>query len=244
MSRRANFFVITALLSIASTALAADLPVDGKLLSETEQCFAMVRSTPDGEMRIGDTWQSVTATEVDGKPAWKVVVHQRGMNGSFDMRDEFLLWQMDLRPISLESVAKRGGETVHEVNLNYSENSAIGEKRMPGGDALKINESFDGPVWDGNLWGLTFAALPLEQGMHYEIPAFQYDKGQGSFVVDVIGTDTVAVNGEAVEVFVVKGGMKDTSQTEYLIRQSPRAEIGYRGQGFSQTLGGDCDGMH
>lgn len=243
MNFHPNALVVTALLFISTTIQAAESPVNGTLLSEGEQCFTMFRETPTGEIRIGNTWQSVIATELYSGPAWKIVVHQRGVNGSFDMRDQFLLHRNDLRPISLKSVAKRNGELIHEVELIYSDSAVVGKKHVPGGEPIIIERSFDQPVWDGNLWGLTFASLPLEEGKHYEIPAFQYDKGESTFIVDVVGTENKKMDGGEFDVVVMKGGMKGSDQVEYLIRQSPRAEIGYRRDGFNQELGGDCSGI-
>ncbi|OAN60091.1 DUF3108 domain-containing protein [Sphingomonas sp. TDK1] len=47
--------------------------------------------------------------------------------------------------------------------------------------------SAPGAVWDGNLVGLAFAALPLAEGKTYELPFFQYDKGMGRFTLKVVG---------------------------------------------------------
>jgi len=42
-----------------------------------------------------------------------------------------------------------------------------------------------------NLWGVTFAALPLRERGTYTLPLWQYDKGFGTFTVRVLGSKIV-----------------------------------------------------
>ena len=48
-----------------------------------------------------------------------------------------------------------------------------------------ISVDLNGPVWDGNLWGQTFAAMPLSTGASLTLPAYQYESGLGMFYIDV-----------------------------------------------------------
>lgn len=211
---------------------AANVEPDGSLLSESRQCFEMLQTSPEGELLFGHTLQTIEATEHEGRAAWRIVVHQKGAKGNFDMRDEFLLRADNLLPISLHNKALRGGELFHEIHLDYGDSVVTGKRIEANGEVKSINEEFDIPRWEGNLWGLTFAALPLAPGERYELPFYQYDKGKGKFIVDVIEREG--------GIITVRGGTDPESLMEYQIQASPRAELGYGNMQFKQQLAENC----
>jgi len=215
---------ILALLALAQAAVPA---VDGSVLKPSAVCYAILR----GEMVMGATYQKISAATAEGVPAWDVVVHQRIGDGKFDLRDHFLLRRADLRPIAMDS--RRSG--IEHVRVAYGEGKAVTSR--PG--AQPIETPFEGAVWDGNLWGLTFAALPLTEGAHFELPFYRYDKGLGRFALDVVGSEQV----DGKEAWTVEVTAGDQRKVRYQIAKADRAELGYYGGGFAQKLGGDCSAI-
>ena len=193
----------------------------------------------DGAARpVGITWQTVERDTVDGRPVLRIVVHQRVGDGAFDMRDEFLLEAATLRPISLENTIS--GQ-VH-IRLEYQPDRIIGE-RIENGENTPIDVPLTGPVWEGNLFGQTFAALPLAEGAEFSLPYWQYDKGFGSFSVKVVGRETVRTPDGRIEAWVVEAGAEPGRTLTYLISTSGNRELGYRAAQGSQALGGDCSSL-
>jgi hypothetical protein len=129
---------------------------DGSVLTLGDACYAITAKKNGTEQPIGSVFQSIQRKQVNGVDALAIVVHQHLSSGKFDMRDSFLLRRTDLRPIRLDT--DRDG-TPH-VHLDYAGDRVTGWK-MVNGSKEPIDVGFDGPVWDGNLWGVTFAALPL-----------------------------------------------------------------------------------
>ncbi|HEX8300483.1 hypothetical protein [Sphingomonas sp.] len=213
------------MLLLALAAQAALPAIDGARLQPGIVCYAIAR----GETVMGATLQTVKATTVDGAPAWDIVIHQR-VGDKFDLRDHFVLRQRDLAPIAFDS-RKSGAE---HVRVAYGPGKLITTR--PG--AVPVETALAGPVWEGNLWGLTFAALPLAEGAHFELPFYQYDKGLGTFTLDVVGSEKVADQ----DTWVVETG-EGARKVRYFIGKTSRAELGYSGSGFSQRLGGDCSGI-
>ena len=207
-------------------ALAQAAAPDGSLLKPGTACYAIAR----GDTAMGATFQKVVAATVDGMPVWDVVVHQRIGDGKFDLRDHFVLRRADLTPIAMDS--RKSG--VEHVRVVYGDGKAVTTR--PGADPVET--AFTGRIWDGNLWGLTFAALPLAQGAHFELPFYQYDKGLGHFTLDVVGSETVARR----DAWTVEVTM-DQRKVRYQIGKADRAELGYYGGGFAQRLGGDCSAI-
>ena len=119
-------------------------------------------------------------------------MHQKLGNGAFDMRDHFVVDRKTLLPIRMDS--QRGRERTekgwHRVSIEYGPRSIRGTKETATG-STPFDVPLTGKTWDGNLWGLTFAVLPLKQGGTYAVPFWQYDKGFGTFTVRVIGSDDV-----------------------------------------------------
>jgi hypothetical protein len=215
------------MLMLALLLAAPDPAIDGARLTAGSQCYSIVR----GEQPIGLTLQTVTATTAEGKPAWEVVVHQRIGGGRFDLRDHFVLRASDLTPIAFDS--RKSG--VEHVRVAYGNGKLVTTRP----DKPVAETSFEGRVWDGNLWGLTFAALPLAEGAHFELPFYQYDTGFGTFTLDVVGSDKVADQ----DAWIVEATSDGQRRVRYFIGKSSHAELGYGGSGFSQRLGGDCSGF-
>ena len=216
-----------------------DAVPDGARLADSRACYTL-NMTRDGVSRpIGVTWQTVERTERDGRPVLEVVVHQSINGGAFDMRDTFVVDAATLRPLAL--VNRRSGHD--HVTLAYGADRITGQRVEADGAVRPIDVPLEGPVWEGNLWGLTFAALPLAEGATFSLPYWQYDKGFGRFSVRVTGSETIEADGGPVEAWVVEAAPGDGPPIRYLIGKSDHREIGYStGQG-SQTPGGDCSAL-
>ncbi|WP_294250757.1 hypothetical protein [uncultured Sphingomonas sp.] len=217
-----------ALMLIAATTMPDVSVPDGSRLREGSACYALTR---EGKP-IGQTWQRVRAAIEGSTPVWDIIVHQRVGDGRFDMRDHFVLRRTDLTPIRMDS--RRNG--VEHVAVRYD--GADIEVARPGQEVTRFRAS--GKVWDGNLWGLTFAALPLRQGGSYTVPFFQYDKGLGRFALEVTGSEQVDGR-SAWRVDVETGGGGQT--VRYLIGKNPPEELGTESPMFGQRLGGDCSAL-
>ncbi|MHA6719578.1 DUF3108 domain-containing protein [Sphingomonas sp. RS6] len=211
------------LLALAQVAAPAVVP-DGTRLQAGSRCYTIF----NGDKAIGQTWQSVRAIKEAGVPMWDVVVHQRMAGGQFDLRDHFVLRRADLRPVTMDS--RKNGQA--HARVRYSDD--VAETSVDG--KTPTMTQLEGPVWDGNLWGLTMAALPLAEGGHFELPSYHYDKGAGRFVFDVVGSETV--DGKAAWVVAAEGG--DGRKVRYLIAKDPADELGYGAGPFRQSIGGDC----
>jgi hypothetical protein len=216
----------------------AGLP-DGRRLAEGETCYTLNMTRGEITRPIGVTWQSVRRSVRDGRPVLEIVVHQSVNGGAFDMRDEFVLDAATLRPISLTN--RRKGE-VH-VRAAYGDGRITGEMTGADGATAPIDVPLDAPVWEGNLFGLTFAALPLADGAEFSLPWWQYDKGFGHFSVRVTGSETVGTPGGPVEAWVVEAAPGEGPPLTYLIGKSDHRELGYRAAQGSQSLGGDCSAI-
>ena len=204
------------------------------------QCFTITR----GGTAVGKTWQEIRSIRAEGRRAWDVVVHQRQDDGSFDMRDHFVLDHATLRPITLDSQrgADRDARGWQRVALHYSADRVTGTRETKEGVA-SIDVALDHPVWDGNLWGLTFASLPLRAAGRYTLPFWQYDKGFGTFTVNVVGREDVDVPGGRAVAWVLEAGDDPSHLMRYFVASSAPMEIGYRAGPFGQTLGGDCTAL-
>ena len=224
---------------MAATAAAAMPNLDGRRLRAGTSCFTIER---DGKA-LGETLQSVRRRTFEGRDAWDIVVHQR-VGTMFDMRDHFVLDRADLSPIAFDSRrgARVGDRGWHRVSLRYSPSRILGSKT----DAMRttvIDVPIDRKVVDGNLWGLTFAALPLRSGASFTIPNWQYDKGFGAFTVRVVGSEDQATPAGAVPAWVVEAGTDPAQMTRYFITKNQPAELGYRAGPMVQRLGGSCAGL-
>jgi len=223
---------------IGQTIPPVDVVPDGALLTPGTSCYTITATNNQKEQPIGHVLQTIEAQRADGIDLLAIVVHQHLTNGTFDMRDRFLLRKSDLRPLRLDT-DRNGAPHVH---LDYTANHVVGWK-MVNNLKTQIDIAFDRPVWEGNLWGLTFAALPLKENGNYQLPTYQYDSGVGHFLVSVSGERKITTPAGAVESWVLRAGIKSDELVEYLVAQNPRLELGYAAGPMSQHLGGDCDGL-
>lgn len=233
---------MTLLVTLAALALSAspDLPVmqGGKLVAG-ESCYALVSNG----RTLGATLQTVSADEVAGRPVWDIVVHQR-IGSAFEMRDHLVVDRETLRPLRMSSRSgrERTGPRWHAIDLEYSDGQVTGTRLTAEGET-PINHVLNGPTWDGNLWGLTFAALPLEDGASFELPNWQYDKGDGAFVVRVKGRGMVDTPAGPVEAWILEAGVDPAQLATYHIATDDRRELGYAMGPMQQRLGGDCSAI-
>jgi len=223
--------------ALAAAAAVQEQP-RGDRLKPVEQCFAITRNTKDGPQTVGATKQVVRAVTENGAPAWDIVVAQK-IPGMFDMRDHFVLSRRDLRPIRFDS--QRNG--VEHVALRYANNRVTGTKRAKDGTSITIDQSSATPYWEGNLWGITFGALPLAANKHLTLPFYQYDKGFGAFDLTVAGSETVKTPTGSVPAWTVDVTAGSGPTATYLIAKETGQELGTRSAMFGTTLGGDCSAI-
>lgn len=211
--------------------------MQGMRLHAGTTCYAIVA----GERSIGTTLQTITASREGGKPVWDIVVHQKVGNGAFDMRDHFVLDRGTLLPIRMDS--QRGLERTakgwHRISIRYGQHNIRGTKETATGSS-PIDVPLTGPTWDGNLWGLTFAALPLTAGGTYALPFWRYDKGFGTFTARVVGSEEVDTPSGKVAAWIVDAGTDPAELSRYRIAKATRQEIGYSAGPNGQRLGGVC----
>ena len=230
------FFLTAAMLATAS-----ETPLlDGSKLQPGESCYAI---TLNGEEK-GATWQTIRATHVDEKPAWDIVIHQQLPEKGFDLRDHFLLDGMTLRPIAFDSQRGKNPESRgwQKISLHYAPDRILGTRESSTGIA-KIDVALDAPVWEGNLWGVAFAALPLHSGGRYTLPFWQYDKGFGALQVNVVEEKPAKPSEGQAGIWVLDAGDDPDSMIRYTIADHPRAELGYSIGPMAQKLGGDCSAI-
>ncbi|MBB6144221.1 hypothetical protein HNQ77_002173 [Silvibacterium bohemicum] len=217
---------------------ATQVTPDGKLLTLGQYCYTITAPNQGVPKPIGITFQSITREQVLGVDALAIVVHQHLYSGKFDMRDSFLLRRDDLRPIRLDTDFN-GSPHVH---LDYSDRHISGWK-MAGATKQPIDIAINGPVWDGNLWGETFAALPLTAGASMTLPVYQYNSGLGTFYVDALGQHEEHTPWGTFQGWRVKAGLSHSEQVEYTVSTHPGLEISYTAGPSSQRIGGDCGAL-
>lgn len=207
---------------------------DGSRLQPGDRCYVMeLRGKP-----VGVTRQMIRADRRDSKPVWDVVVHQRAPSMRFDLRDHFVLAKRYLTPLAFDN-RKLG---VEQVRLRYDGRHVSGVK-VENGTTTPIDLTTPGLVWEGNLWGVTFGALPLKQGTTFTLPFYQYDKGIGRFTLTVTGSETVKTPDGSVDAWVVDAGIDSKRRSTYLIDKRDGWEVGTRAGPFTTRLGGDCTGL-
>ncbi len=226
-------FAMMMALAAAQAAAPVVVKPDGRKLKPVDQCFVIAR----GGQAMGLTRQTIKATTAGGKPAWDVVVHQRIGDGKFDMRDHFVLSRKDLLPISFDN--RRNGE--EHVRLRYASGRIMGT-RTDKGIATPIDVAAPAPVWDGNLWGVTFGALPLRDGATFDLPYYQYDQGLAQFTLTVKGSEDVVTPAGTVSAWRVELPGRN-GVTTLLLAKRDGAELGTRSGPFTTTPGGDCSGI-
>jgi hypothetical protein len=211
--------------------------MEGDRLRPGSVCYTM---TADGKA-MGTTAQTIAATRIGGRPVWDIVIHQKVANGVFDMRDHFVVDRRTLLPLHMDS--QRGSVRTdrgwHRITIDYAKGRITGTRETATA-TTPIDVAADHPVWDGNLWGVTFAALPLRQGGRYTLPFWQYDKGFGQFTLQVVGRETVTTPSGRVAAWIVEAGDDPTHPMRYRIAHRPRQELGYVVGSHGQQLGGTC----
>jgi len=212
--------------------------LDGGLIHDDRACYTISMTREGVSTPVGVTWQTVEHSQADGRPALRVVVHQSVNGGAFDMRDAFTLDAATLRPIRLEN--DRKGQ--RHVTLDYTADRVVGT-RVEDGASQPVDVALTAPVWEGNLFGVTFAALPLAPGAVFSVPFYQYDKGLGAFAVQVTGDETVATRDGPVEAWTLDVSPGAGPALTYLIAKADRRELGYRSPRGGQMLGGDCSAL-
>lgn len=227
---------------IIVTGLAAAVAVtaapQGDRLKPLDQCFTIYRRGAEGDVPIGTTRQVIRAVRVEGKPAWDIVVHQRVPMAKFAMRDHFVLNRADLLPIAFDN--RRSG--VEHVTLRYAPGRITGT-RTEAGAPVAIDVAASAPVWEGNLWGVTFGALPLAADKRFTLPFYQYDSGLGSFTLSVTASQSVDTPTGAVQAWVVAIEKNGKPSATALIAQDDGRELGSYGARGGTRLGGDCSGL-
>jgi hypothetical protein len=189
------------------------------------------------EKVIGSALQTVRRRKIAGVQALEVFIHQRLSDGKFDLRDEFLVRRDDLRPLRLTSI-RNGTPSVY---LEYSDVSISGWK-VEKGIKKPVTVKLQRPVWEGNMWGLTFASLPLREGASYVLPTYQYDKGLGEFTLTVTGRQSIKVGTKTVAAWVLDAGATKDRRSQYHV-SADGEELGYTAGPMSQSIGGDCSAL-
>lgn len=212
---------------------------DGTRLRPYSACYAIVGSSAEGAPVIGSAWQSVRKERIGRKAVWRIVVHQRLASGRFDLRDAFALDARTLRAVSLTTT--RDGKP--HAELSYIGDHVTGYKLDRQGSRVVIDQALPSPVWEGNLFGPTFAALPLATGTSFTLPFYQYDRGLGEFTITVKGTEWVTTPAGRVEAWVLDAGSSVDQRLTYWIAKRDRKEVGYSSPRGGQRLGGTCEGI-
>ncbi len=222
----------------AATLLAATTVFpSGANVKDDHACYTISYTKPGEPSReIGITSQTIQHALVDGRAVIKVSVHQKMNDDSFDLTDNFTLSATDLQPITYTN--EHRGKPF--VTLKYIDGYVHGQRMGAGGKWEPIDLKIDTPIWEGNLFGVMFGALPLAKGASFTVPFYQYDKGSGEFTIRVTGTEAVMTPDGPVDAWVVNAGQDDTDRAEYLIQRDSGRELGYRAAGFVQQLGGEC----
>lgn len=216
---------------------AATPVMEGARLRAGATCYAITA----GDRPVGTTLQTIAAAREGGRPVWDIVVHQKAGNGAFDMRDHFVVERGTLQPIRMDS--QRGRERTdrgwHRISIDYARHRIRGTKETATG-STPVDVPLSGPTWDGNLWGLTVAALPLKEGGTYAVPFWQYDKGFGTFTARVVGSEAAETPSGKVAAWIVDAGTDPAQRLRYLIAKETRQELGYAAGPHGQRLGGVC----
>ncbi|WP_421738839.1 hypothetical protein [Caulobacter sp.] len=226
-------------MSLKAPPSAAQVTPVGARLEEGRSCYVLQIKAADALRPIGRTLQIVRRERVDGRQVIRVIVHQQLQNGAFDVRDDFLLATTDLRPLRYES--RSHGKVT--VDVTYRADGVSGYRVTKDGDRNALSAALEGPVWEGNLWGAVFAALPLSQDAQLTLPFWHYEKGLGRFAIQVVGEDTVAVSSGDVAAWVVEASDGSGPSVTYRFAKDNGRELAYTMGGFTQTLGGDCAGL-
>ncbi len=225
-------------------AAAVTMAPQGSRLVPGDQCFAITRhdAASGDDVVIGATHQVIRRVRIGGRAAFDIVVNQSVPAAKFAMRDHFVLARADLTPIAFDS--RRNG--VDHVSLSYAPGRVTGRvtgRRVEKGATVPIDVAVPTPVWEGNLWGVTFGALPLAAGRSFVLPFYQYDSGIGRFDLAVTGSERVATPTGAVDAWTVAIVKDGRPSSTVLIAKLDGRELGLRSPRGGTRLGGDCKGL-
>jgi hypothetical protein len=210
---------------------AALIAPNGALIQNESTCYTTSVQKADKLEVLGITWQSIQRAKLGERDVIKVVIHQSMANGKFDMLDSFVLDAKDLQAIEFNN--ERHGK--RHVQLTYSEGRVRGTRLKPDGSSEMIDVVTGTPIWDGNLYGVVFAALPLTHDAQFRLPTYQYDRGLGEFKLKVITQEA--------GVWELEVENDDKLKPRYQIGQTPRRELGYKAGPYVNALGGDCTAL-
>lgn len=230
--------IMLAMAAVALMGAATEPRPNGRLIRAGAACYTIMR----GDKPVGTTSQTISATTENGRPTWDVVVHQKVAAVGFDMRDHFVLERNTLLPVRFDSAAGRdtSARGYHRIELVYGGGRVRGTRETAAGKTA-IDVALASPVWEGNLWGVTFAALPLRAGGTYSLPFWQYDKGLGAFTVRVVGEERVSTPTGMIDAWILEAGADPARLARYQIAKASRQELGYAAGPSGQRLGGACD---
>lgn len=214
-------------------------PPVGARLEEGPVCYALQMRAGETSRTVGRTLQVVRRESFEGRSVVKVIVHQQLQDGAFDVRDVFLLEASDLRPIRY--VSRRNGEVT--VDVTYGADSVTGYRIADDGRRQDLSVTLTEPVWEGNLWGVVFGALPLSESSQLSLPFWHYEKGFGRFSVRVVGSETVSGPDGEVAAWIVEATDGSGPTVTYRIGRARGSELSYAAGGFAQAPGGDCEGL-
>jgi hypothetical protein len=228
--------MILGMMAAAAVTMAPQGAPQGARVVPGDQCFAITRpdAASGGDVVIGATHQVIRRVRIDGRAAFDIVVNQSVPAAQFAMRDHFVLTRADLTPIAFDS--RRNG--VDHVSLSYAPGRVTG-RRIEKGATVPVDVAVPTPVWEGNLWGVTFGALPLAAGRSFVLPFYQYDSGIGHFDLTVTGGERVSTPTGAIDawtVAIVKDGKP--GGTALIAKRD-----GLRSPRGGTRLGGDCKGL-
>lgn len=212
---------------------------NGSRLEEGRFCYTLEMRRDGASRAVGRTLQVVRHETFEGRPVVRVIVHQQLQDGAFDVRDDFLLEPADLRPVRY--VSRRNGEV--RVDVAYGTDLITGYHVADSGRREDLSVALAEPVWDGNLWGILFAALPLSEGREITLPFWHYEKGFGQFSVTVVGSETAAGPDGRIEAWIAEATDGQGPKVTYRLGRGRGLELSYAAGALAQTPGGDCTGL-
>ena len=202
-------------------------------------CYALATQRDGVSRTLGRTLQVVRRETLDGRPVVRVLVHQQLQGGAFDVRDDFVLEPADLRPIRY--VSRRNGAV--RVDVSYGADAVTGYRVGDDGRREDLSAPLTEAVWEGNLWGVVFAAMPLSENSQLSLPFWHYEKGFGQFSLRVVASERLSAPEGDVPAWVVEATDGSGQMVTYRVGQDRGLEISYAAGAFTQTPGGDCSGL-
>jgi len=223
---------------LLSALAAATIPqLNGHLIRPSNACYVISRATPDGLKQIGTMRQTVKRLKHGGAEALEIATHQQISNpkGEINLTDTYLVRRKDLRPIAYRSAM--GGKPT--VELSFTENGVTGTKQVKG-ETVTVDQRFERPTWDANIWGSLMGALPLKAGTSYSVPSFQYADGLGETTFKVVGEEMIDTPKGRERAWVIDSHRDPARVARYFISKKTRQELGYQAMGFKQSLSNTC----